>query len=317
MDSTNYAPIVLFVYNRPEHTKRTVEALLSNPEAKNSDLFIFADGPKPTITDAGFKKLKDTREYIHQISGFKRIVIDESEVNRGLAEATIRGCSLVIEKYGKMIMIEDDDVPTPFFLHFMNECLRRYEDNNKVWSVCGFVDSNAMPSKFGDEAFFVNRPSSWGFGTWKRCWDKVIWDKDILRGIFRHKDIIRGFDKWGGRDHYHTMYNLLLNQNSSWSIRYHFAAYLSDSYSIYPIKSLIENIGLDGSGTHCGNEVKLVDIMDRNINIPNTIKFDSRKNRSYIKSFYPLDVRLRFTYFLLYHPVLFSFLKKVHKILKK
>ena len=315
--NSQLAPIVLFVYNRPEHTKKTIEGILSNPEAKDTELYIFADGPKPTISEECLEKLKETRAYIHQISGFKKVVIDESDKNRGLANATIRGCTKVITSFGKMIMIEDDDVPTPYFLKFMNEGLNKYENDESVWSICGFVDSKAMPYTSGDEVFFVNRPSSWGFGTWKRCWDKVIWDTETLRGIFRHKDIIRGFDKWGGRDHYHTMYNLLHGNNSSWSIRYHFAAYIHDCYSVYPYKSLIENIGLDGSGTHCGSSEMQVDKASEPIVWPIVTKFDKKKNAAYVRSFYPLNFKLRLTYFLLYHPSLHNILNRVHHLSRK
>jgi GT2 family glycosyltransferase len=209
------APIVLFVYNRPEHTRKTVEGLLLNPEAKESTIYIFADGPKKSISKDGLEKLKATREYIHTINGFKEIIVDESEKNRGLANATIRGCSKVIEKHGRMIMIEDDDIPTPFFLKYMNDCLDKFENDNRVWAVCGYTDAKSMPPQDGDEVFFVNRPSSWGVGTWKRCWDKIIWDKDILRGIFQNKSIIKGFDRWGGKDHSMIMDDLLNERNYS------------------------------------------------------------------------------------------------------
>lgn len=284
------APIVLFVYNRPEHTKKTVEGLLKNPEATDSVLYIFADGPKKNISNEGLNNLKATREYIRTIKGFKEIHIDESPVNRGLAPATIRGCSMVLNKHGKMVFVEDDDVPTPYFLSYINECLIKYADDPKVWSVCAFMDQKAIPAtNIGDDVFMVNRPSSWGYGTWKRCWDKIIWDIDDLRGLFRHKEVAVGFNKWGGSLHYDIMKGLLEGKNSSWSIRYHFAAYLNNACSIYPQKSLITNTGFDGTGTHCSDNpdnFKMA-FYDRPVVIPEVIKFDSDRNKQYNKYFGP------------------------------
>lgn len=275
----NLAPIVLFVYNRPEHTKKTVEGILKNPEAKDSTLYIFADGPKPNISPEGLGNLKKVREYIHTISGFKEVIIDESEKNRGLAPATIRGLSIVFEKYDRLIMIEDDDVPSKYFLAYENDCLEKYKDDARVWCVGGYTDTNYLKPRDGEpDAFFVNRPTSWGFGFWKRCWDKIIWDDEILRGIFRHFEVVEKFNKWGGLDHSGIMLGFLRKTNSSWSIRYHFASYLHNGLTILPSKTLIANIGLDGSGTHSGVQNYTVEFMERPVVIPDEIQFNKEKD---------------------------------------
>lgn len=302
MERKELAPIVLFVYNRPNHTKKTIEGILANPEAKDSILYIFADGLKPSADEKSRNNLIEVRKYIRTIKGFKDVIIEESDFNRGLAGATIYGCTKVINKHDKMIMLEDDDIPTPYFLGYENACLNKYEKDERIWCVAGYTDTNAMPPQSGDDIFMVNRPSSWGFGTWKRCWEKIIWDLDNLHGLFMHKDIIRGFDKWGGRDHYQTMSDLLNSKNSSWSIRFHFTGYINGTYTIYPNKSLISNIGCDGTGTHCGVRNLKIELMDRPIVIPDNPKFDKDRNKSYIQSFYPPSIIYRMQKFALYHP---------------
>ena len=181
------APIVLFVYDRPDHTKQTVEGLLRNPEVKDSILFVFADGIKPNASEEQRFNIKKVRDYIKTITGFKSIVIEESTVNKGLAQSVIYGITKVINDFGKVIMIEDDVVPTPYFLSYVNECLNKYEDDKDIWCVSGYTDTSILTPRGIDDLFLVNRPSSWGFGTWKRCWDKAIWDIDTLKVLFRNK----------------------------------------------------------------------------------------------------------------------------------
>ena len=167
----NYAPIIFFVYNRADHAKETIEGILTNPEAKDTPLYIFADGPKPGASEEDINKIKQVRDYIHTISGFKEIIIEEAEKNKGLAPSTIYGVSKVLSIYDRMIMIEDDDVPTPYFLSYMNECLEKYKDDKRIWGVSGYLYLYDYPeSDNKDDVFLTSRTSSWGWGTWRRCW---------------------------------------------------------------------------------------------------------------------------------------------------
>lgn len=307
------APIILFVYNRPLHTQKVVEGLLTNPEAKDSVLYIFADGPKPTISKEGLENLKKVREYIHTIKGFKEIYIDESKQNRGLANATIRGCTQVINKHGKMIMMEDDDVPNPYFLSYINRCLVKYEKDEKIWCVSGYTDTSIMPPHGKKDLFLVNRPSSWGFGTWKRCWDKVIWDINTLKGLFEHQSIINKYNKWGGVDSSIIMLGLFEGENSSWAIRYNFAAFLNHAYTILPNKSLIINIGCDGSGTHCGFIDFNIQTLEHEVVIPEIIEFDTIRNKQLWKSLIPKSLIEKIRYKILLN----IYLRKAYPFLRR
>lgn len=300
----NLAPIVLFVYNRPEHTQRTVEGLLSNPEARESELFIFADAPKVTASEKDKVNVAKVRRYIHTIQGFKKIHIEEADTNKGLAKSTIEGCSKILNIYGNIIMFEDDDVPTPYFLAYANNCLERFKYDDNIWCISGYVDPDILPPDDGADVFLVNRPSSWGFATWKRCWDKVIWDIPTLKGLFAHKGVYEGYDKWCGQDSSVIMRGLFNERNNSWSTRYNFAAYLNKSLTILPNKSLIDNIGCDGTGTNCSKQVLRLNLMDREVNIPPTILFDAIKNKKLLNSFKPHGLMMRLRYYLMKHQVL-------------
>ena len=281
------APIVLFVYNRPTHTRKTVEGLLTNKEASQSILYIFADGPKAGATEETLSLIKEVREYIHTIQGFKEIIIEEQQRNKSLAISTIEGMTKVFSKHDKVIMMEDDDVPTPYFLQYVNECLNRYANDESIWCVSGYIDTELVPPRGSDDVFLVTRPSSWGFGTWKRCWDKVIWDKDVLKGLFKHFGILYGYNKHCGVDSAIGMVNCIKDKTSSWSIRYNFAGYLTRSYTILPTKSLIYNIGLDGTGTHSPVMRQDLRVFDRAVKLPHAIKFDKVRNRKLMNTFVP------------------------------
>ncbi len=295
----NFSPIVQFVYNRPEHTKRTIEGLLNNKETKDSVLYIFADGPKPSATEEDREKIRQVREFIHSITGFKEVIIEESETNKGLAPSTIYACTKIFEKYSKIIVMEDDDVPNQYFLSYVNRCLDMFENDPKIWCVSGYTDTSLLPPRGDDDLFLVNRPSSWGFGTWKRCWDKVIWDLGMLESLFAHKTICKAFDKWEGVDSSNMMKGLFAGRNSSWAIRFNFAAFLNKSLTILPTMSLIKNIGCDGSGTHSGTCEFHLQMMDHEVIIPEEIKFDPIRNKQLHDSFVPRTLKGKVRYWVI------------------
>jgi len=101
----NLSPIVLFVYNRPDHTRQTVEALQKNELAEQSELFVYSDAPK---NEEAKEKVKEVREYIRTIDGFKKVTIIEREKNWGLADSIIDGVTKIVNEYGKIIVLEDD-----------------------------------------------------------------------------------------------------------------------------------------------------------------------------------------------------------------
>jgi len=159
------APIVLFVYNRPWHMRQTIEALQKNELAEVSELFIFSDGPK---SEADKEKVLEVREYIKTIPGFKSVTLIKRERNIGLAQSIITGVTDVINRYGRIIVLEDDMVTSPYFLKFMNEALEFYKDAEKVVCVHGYI--YPIEAKL-PETFFLRGADCWGWATWKRGWD--------------------------------------------------------------------------------------------------------------------------------------------------
>lgn len=239
----SYAPIALFTYSRADHTKRAVESLLQNAEAKDSELFVFSDGPKTPTKAAA---VQENRDYIHTITGFKSVTIIERETNWGLANSLIAGISEVINKYEKMIVVEDDLVLSPFFLQFMNEGLEKYIDDERVGAISGFV----YPVQADlPENFFLRYFNCWGWAIWKRSWELLNTDtKYLLRKMRLRKD---KFDI-GGAGCYGNLYCQKVGLVDSWWVRLYASLFLAGKLTLHPGKSLTSNEGFDGSGTHSG-----------------------------------------------------------------
>jgi GR25 family glycosyltransferase involved in LPS biosynthesis len=240
------APIVLFVFNRPNHTKQTVESLTNNLLAKDSDLIIYSDGPR-NIEDE--HNVEEVREYIRRIDGFKTLNIIESERNKGLAKSIIFGVSEVIKKYGKCIVLEDDMVFSNNFLSYMNDALSVYENKCDIYSVTGYSPNLLNKCSYENDVFLSKRPSSWGWGTWKNRWEEVDWDLKEYNEFKKSKSRRIGFAKLGD-DVNQSLHFQMKGYIDSWAIIWAFHHYINNAYCLYPVLSKLKNIGTDGSGTH-------------------------------------------------------------------
>ena len=245
------APIVLFTYNRPFHTEKTLQALKACNLAAESDLVIFSDGIK---NDSDQEKVQKTREIIRSIEGFKSIEIIESEKNKGLARSVIDGVTYVINKYSRVIVLEDDLVVTPNFLSYMNYYLEEYENEERVISIHGYV----YPIETSSNApFFIQGADCWGWATWKRGWD--LFDEDagkLYNAISKNKELSKRFDFDGSYPYLKMPKDQIDGKVDSWAIRWYASAFLKNKLTLYPSISLVENIGMDGSGTHVGKTIK-------------------------------------------------------------
>lgn len=246
---TNLAPVVLFVYKRPNHTRQTVEYLQRNSLSRHSDLFIFSEFPKK---DAFAKEVEQVREYIKTIDGFKSVTIIERPQFMGLSKSVISGISSVFEKYNRVIVLEDDILTAPFFLEYMNEGLDKYETDKRIFSVTGFIyPPNLMKiyKEYNKEVCLLPRASSWGWGTWKSRWEKVDWEVKDFNAFYSNRELQKQYDQTGG-DKSRMLINQMSKKIDSWAIRWDYTHYKNNAFGVFPVKSIINNIGLDESGTH-------------------------------------------------------------------
>jgi hypothetical protein len=238
------APIALFVYNRLSHTQQTIHALKKNALAKESDLFIFADGVK-SASDS--EKVSALRNYLLTIDGFNSVTVTESHTNQGLANSIINGISRVLENHEEIIVLEDDMVTSPYFLTYMNQALSIYQSCEDVISIHGYI----YPVKHSlPETFFLKGADCWGWATWKRGWALFEADGAKLLKELKQKKLTNEFDFNGSYGFTKMLVKQIKGQNNSWAIRWYAAAFLKNKLTLYPGRSLVNNIGNDTSGTH-------------------------------------------------------------------
>lgn len=276
MDSIRkeYSPVALFVYNRVDHTRKTVEALQRNRQAEKSDIYIFSDGYK---SDMDKEAVLAVRDYVKSVKGFHSVTIVNRSKNYGLAKNIIRGVTEVVEKHGRVIVLEDDVITSPGFLEYMNASLSLYKDAETVMCIsgCSYLDgiSNGLPPLF----FIKGRGECQGWGTWKRAWkkfhkdpEKIIKDTRLL-DICRYEKINRTFNQ--------IMLNYLGKLNT-WAVFWDYCIFENEGLCLCPKESLVKNIGFDGSGVHCGEGEGYYDV---NKDLVDHIDFDLSRRIKYNK----------------------------------
>ncbi|NCD70411.1 glycosyltransferase family protein [Mucilaginibacter agri] len=244
----NLAPIALFVYNRPDHTRRTINYLQQNLLAEESRLYIFSDAAK---TPADESRVEEVRNLLNTITGFKAIKVIKRKENMGLAASIISGVSQLVDSYGKVIVFEDDLLSSPYTLEYFNEALQRYQDEEQVMHIGAYMydlKADKLPP-----AFFYRAATSWGWATWARAWKNFEPDIDKLMGQFDAEKKHR-FSIEGTMNFWKQMEQFKAGKNNSWAIRWYASIFLRGGLTLNPSHSLIQNIGHDGSGVHSNNE---------------------------------------------------------------
>ncbi|MEQ8624183.1 MAG: glycosyltransferase [Vicingaceae bacterium] len=244
------APIVLFVYNRLEHTNKTVEALMQNELAQESDLFIYSDGAKREVDNEAVNSL---RSYLKTIQGFNKIEIIEREKNFGLAKSIVEGVSEVVKKYGKVIVVEDDIVTSPYFLSYMNAALDHFEHNKKVWHISGWTPG--IKKKGLADFFFWRIMNCYGWGTWADRWSAYSNNSEQIILNLSFKDKI-AFSLAGISNYWRQLKANQKGQIKTWAIFWYASIYKNNGLCLTPRTSFTKNIGFDGSGVHTTSESK-------------------------------------------------------------
>lgn len=240
-----YAPVVIFVYKRPDHLRRTIESLRKNFGASDHDLIIFSDAPR---IEADREGVGIVRQYIRTIDGFRSIRIVERQANAGLSRSIIEGVTTVLKEFDRVIVLEDDMETSPYFLKYMNEGLERYALEERVISIHAYCYPvmGKLP-----ETFFLKGADCWGWGTWRRGWTLFEPDGRRLLQELKRRNLLRRFDFNGSYPFSGMLRDQIEGKNDSWAIRWYASALIHDRLTLYPGRSLLRNIGTDASGSHC------------------------------------------------------------------
>lgn len=248
------SPVVLFTYNRLEHTRKTLDALLQNELSGHTDLIVYSDAPK----NAGAEKsVNDVRAYLRSVSGFASVRIIEREKNFGLGKNIIAGVTDVLAEFGRAIVLEDDLLTSPFFLRFMNEALDKYENDDRVISIVGYLYpvETSLP-----DTFFIRGSDCLGWGTWKRAWDLFESDAKTLLSALETSGLYGEFDY----NHNYPYTQMLRDQAEgkvdSWAVRWYATAFVQNKLTLFPGHSLVYHNGNDGSGTNVVVKDDLLDV---------------------------------------------------------
>lgn len=249
MHNNKLAPIVVFAFNRVDTLKNTIESLKKNKEAKDSELYIFVDGPRAN-REGEKEQVYAVQEYVKTISGFKNIQYTFSETNKGLAPSVISGTTTIINRYEKVIVVEDDLYVSPCFLTYMNTLLDKYQNDQRIFQISGYGLKIKVPDDYKYDIYMHIRAHSWTWATWKDRWDSIDWEVKDYPKLVKDKRKQKAFNK-GGSDLFKMLKDYMEGRNNSWYIRFTYSMFLQKKYSISPVKSLVINDGFRSQSTHC------------------------------------------------------------------
>lgn len=245
------APVVVFVYNRPDHARQTLKALNDNRLASETDLFIYADNAK---NEKGRAKVDATRKVVDDFAAdnhFKSTTVIKADVNKGLADSIINGVTDVIRRYQRVIVVEDDLTTSMDFLEYMNDALDYHALNKNIWSISAYTPQLSHLRKYNHDTYMCYRASSWGWATWLDRWETVDWSIADYDSFMKDKKAQAHFNLGGG-DMTRMLADWHEGRNHSWAIRWCYCQSRQNKLTVYPRDSRVTNTGCDDSGTHSG-----------------------------------------------------------------
>jgi len=246
------APIVLFVYNRPGHTLQTLEALSQNALAGESILYVYLDGVKEGASPQDLQAVADVEAVVKRKLWCKEVVMIKRQANIGLAENITDGVTNIVNKHGKVIVLEDDIVTSPGFLTYMNSALDLYESEPRVMQITGFMFplDGRQP-----DTFFCCLNLCWGWATWKRAWQHFQKDESVLIAQFRDAAIRNKFNLDGSYDFFSQLWFNYTGRLKTWAVKWYASMFFANGLALHPGRSLVRNIGLDNTGTNSNPNV--------------------------------------------------------------
>lgn len=265
--------LALFVYIRPDHTRKVLESVKRNGFEK---IYIFQDGLK---NEKDRKQWEAVAELIKSVD-FTDTEIHISQINKGLANSIIAGMNYVFERHETAIALEDDVILADGYKHFMETCFELYRDNDEVTSICGAGIGALIPDDYPYDVYFCHRMSSVAFGTWKKYWDEFERNPFYLREIMRNpkkKEML----SLAGSDLQLMLIDSLKGVNDTWATYWSLYQVNRLSYQVTPSKAYAKDIGRDGTGTNTTTvtykyDTKLDGELKTEFNLPIEVILDNR-----------------------------------------
>ncbi|EEW0683126.1 TPA: hypothetical protein RVT89_000332 [Escherichia coli] len=271
----NISPVVVFVYSRPEHTKKMLSALSQNSLSECTDLIIYSDGAKSEKDKPGVYAV---RQLIRKLTGFRSITIVEQEQNVGLAQNIIQGVTKVVKQYGRVIVLEDDIITSPYFLKYMNDALDMYADIKEVASISGSSYPVTINNNL-ESTYLLRIPLCWGWATWDDRWR--MFKKDINSVNLISKDV-KNYINFDGAFNFFDQATLnAKGKLNTWFIFWYITLASHKWLTLFPSKVMAKNIGYDGTGENCNGDDIYKDILIDNEPLELELKKDLTESYDY------------------------------------
>lgn len=280
-------PIALFVYNRPDHTQKTIDALMSNDLIHDSQIYIFSDNAS---MEQDKSLVQEVRTLIQSYQWIKEPLVIEREENFGLAANIVSGISQVLDIYDQVIVLEDDIITSKGFLQFMNEALALYKKDEEVMHISGYM----FPLKRKlPETFFYNTASCWGWGTWARAWKYYNDDASFLAKSIDQNGLAKKFNINDSYDFYGDLVRNAKGEMRTWAVKWYASFFLKNGYALHPYPSLTHNIGHDGTGENSSSNNQFHwDTLAQKIEIKTVPIVESQDAISAMVDFYTKPVKI-------------------------
>lgn len=301
------SPICLFVYKRYETTKLMLESLLACPECKDSELYVFMDEAR---NDDEAKAVERVRRLFDNLQGFKKVNLFPARMNKGMANSVIDGVTKVLQEHDDIIVLEDDLVVSPDFLQFMNAALKAYKDRSDIWSISGYTPRlQELEGDGRNGVFVVPRAQCWGWATWSDRWETVDWEVSDFSRLAQSKELRKEFDK-GGNDLFRTLEMERRERIESWAVRWAYAAAKQSRWTVNPMQSKVQNIGLKSSESHVGwhDERHNVELHGNATVIDPDVRADETLVNAF-KKHHDLSIISKIGYFMRLHNLGYDFVK--------
>lgn len=241
--SSDFAPILIFGFNRPDKLSQLLGSLQGCPEFGQSQVRVFIDGPR-SATEA--ERVAQTRA-VAEACDHPHLEIRARETNAGLKASIMAGVTETLEQHDSAIILEDDLVLSPHALRYFNQGLQRFAGDDRVWSISGYMyDVPALQAR--DAAFFVPFPHPWGWATWARPWQQFV-QATPDRSQLSSDSFRQWFDVLGLRDFSSILDLDQAGLVNSWYVNWYLEMFLNGGLTLAPPVSMVRNGGLT-EGTH-------------------------------------------------------------------
>jgi len=278
------APIVLFTYKRLDSLEKSMASLAACELAARSELIVFSDAPK---NDSDIEKVTAVRSFLHNIKGFKTVRVIERTGNLGVDYNLINGLSEIASLHEKFIVIEDDLLYAKNFLVFLNKALDYYQHYPEVFNISAFSFINKIPVDYRYDAYFTRRSWTWGWAGWGHKMTGIDWEVKEYPMFKKDKALQAAFNESGGSDLSKMLYNTMEGIIRTWDVRMFYHQFRNKSFTLYPVKSKVVNIGFHGEGSHTFGynryKTSLDDSNKNEFNFPETSVPDERLNAAFLR----------------------------------